>query len=58
MKIEIKSRLAAGNKNYHALGPTLKKRSISQSIKIRLYKTVIRPIVVYGAEAWTVTNKM
>jgi hypothetical protein len=25
MEIEIKSRLAAGNKSYHALGPILKK---------------------------------
>ena len=40
----------AGNKCYYALGPILKRRSISQSIKIRLYKTIIRPVVVYGAE--------
>ena len=33
------------------------KRSISQSIKIRLYKTVLRPAVIYGAETWTLTNK-
>jgi hypothetical protein len=46
MEIEIKSRLAAGNKSYHALEPILKKRSISQSIKICLYETVIRPIVI------------
>jgi len=36
----------------------LKRRSISQSIKIRLYKTIIRPVVTYGAETWTVTSKM
>jgi hypothetical protein len=46
--IEIKSKLAARNKCYYALGPILK-RSISQSIKIRLYKT-IRPVVIYGAD--------
>jgi hypothetical protein len=33
MEIKIKSRLAVGNKSYHALGPILKKkRSISQLI--------------------------
>jgi hypothetical protein len=53
---EIKSKLAAGNKCYYALGPILK-RSISQLIKIRLYKTIIRPVVIYGAETWTLTNK-
>ena len=36
----------------------LRRRSISQSIKIRLYKTTIRPTVTYGAETWTLTNKI
>jgi hypothetical protein len=58
IKTEIKTRLTAGNKCYHALGHILKKRYISQSIKVRLYKTVIRPTVAYGAETWTLTEKM
>jgi hypothetical protein len=57
INMEIKSKLAAGNKCYYALGPILKRRSISQSIKIHLYKTIIRPVVIYGAKAWTLTNK-
>jgi hypothetical protein len=28
-----------------------------QSIKIRLYKTIIRPAVTYGAGTWTGTNR-
>jgi hypothetical protein len=36
LEIEIKSRLTAGKKSYHTLGPMFKERSISQSIKIRL----------------------
>jgi hypothetical protein len=54
---KTKTRLSAGNKCYHALGRILKKRYISQSIKVRLYKTVIRPIVAYGAGTWTLTEK-
>ena len=50
--------VAVGNKCYYALGPILKRRSISQSIKIRLYKTIIRPAVPYGAETWTLTSKI
>jgi hypothetical protein len=42
---------------YYALGPILKRRSISQSIKIRLCKTFIRPAVTYGTETWTLTSK-
>jgi hypothetical protein len=33
MEIEIKSRLAAGNKSYHALGPILKKGFYSIQLK-------------------------
>jgi hypothetical protein len=57
METEIKSKIAVGNKCYYALGPVLK-RSIFQSIKIRLYKTIIRPAVIYGAETWTLTSKI
>ena len=57
IETEIKSKIAVGNKCYYALG-TILKRSISQSIKIRLYKTIIRPVVTYGAETWTLTSKM
>ena len=57
IETEIKSKIAFGNKCYYALGPILR-RSISQSIKIRLYKTIIRPVVTYGAETWTLTNKI
>ena len=47
---EIKIKTAVGNKCYYALGIILKRRSLSQSIKIRLYKTIIRPVVTYGPE--------
>jgi len=47
-----------GNKCYYALGPILKRKSISHSIKIRLYKTIIRPTVIYGTETRTLTSKI
>jgi hypothetical protein len=54
---DIKARNIAGNKCYRALGHLLKKRYITQSLKL-LYGTTIRLIVIYGAEFWTLTNKM
>ena len=57
IETEIKSKIATGNKSYHALRPILIKRSTSQAIKIRLYKTDIRPTVTYRAQTWTLTNK-
>ena len=58
IETKIKSKIAIGNKCYYALGPILRRRSISQSVKIRLYKTIICPAVIYGAETWTLTNKI
>jgi hypothetical protein len=55
IETQLKSKIAVGYKCYYALGPILKRRSISQSIKIRLY---IRPAVTYGAETWTLTSKI
>jgi hypothetical protein len=56
IETEMKSKIAVGNKCCYALGPILRRRSISQTIKIRLYKTIIRPAVTQGTETWTVTN--
>jgi hypothetical protein len=59
VQAEIKVRNTAGNihKSYHALGYLLKKRHITQQLRVGLYKPV-RPIVIYCAESWTLTNKM
>jgi hypothetical protein len=57
VETEIKAMIIAGNKCYHALDCILKKRYITYSLKVGLCKTV-RPIGTYGAELWTLTNKM
>jgi hypothetical protein len=58
VEAEIKVRITAGNKCCQALGHLLKKRYTTQALKAGLYKTIVRPIVTYGAESWTLTNKM
>jgi len=50
IETEIKSKIALGNKCYYALGLIIKRSSIFQSIRIRLYKTIVRAAVTYGAE--------
>ncbi|XP_073998627.1 repressed by TOR isoform X3 [Rhodnius prolixus] len=49
---EIKERLAAGSRCTFALNKILKSRNVSRKHKINVYKTVIRPIVLYASETW------
>jgi hypothetical protein len=58
VEAEIKASIIAGNKCYHVLGHLLKERYITQALRAGLYKTIIRPVVTYGAKSWTLTNKM
>jgi hypothetical protein len=47
---EIKSRLKSGNASYHPLQNLLSSSVLSKNIKIKVYRTVILPIVLYGCE--------
>jgi hypothetical protein len=54
---EIQRRTLAGNRTYFAAVSLFRSRLLSRATKIILYKTLIRPVVSYGAEAWTLTKK-
>jgi hypothetical protein len=54
---EIRRRILAGNRTYFTAISLFRNRLLSRTTKIRLYKTLIRPVVTYGAEAWTMTKK-
>ena len=45
------------NRTYFAAISLFRNRLLSRATKIRLYKTIIRPIVAYGAETWMMTKK-
>jgi hypothetical protein len=55
---DIKARMAVGNQSYYALTKIMKAREISKSTKLKIYKTIIRPIVMYGCDGWTVSKHM
>ena len=38
--------------------PILKDKFIPRECKITIYKTVCKPILLYGAETWTLTTKI
>jgi hypothetical protein len=52
---EIKSRLNIGNAYYYSVQNLLSSRLISKNLKIKIYKTVILPVVLYGSETWSVS---
>jgi hypothetical protein len=47
----------AGNRTYFAAISLFRNRPLSGATKIRLYKTLIRPVVKCGVETWTMTKK-
>jgi len=50
---EIQRRVLAGSRTYFAAISLFRSQLLSRATKIILYKTLIRPVVLYGAEAWT-----
>jgi hypothetical protein len=52
---EIKSRLNSGCACYHSVQNLLSSRRTSKNLKIKIYKTVIIPVVLYGFETWSFT---
>jgi hypothetical protein len=52
---EIRRRLNSGNACYHSVLNRLSSHLLSKNIKIRIYKTIILPMVLCGWETWSLT---
>ena len=52
---EIKSRLKSGNVCYHSLQNLLSSSLLSNNLKIKIYRTTILRVVLYGCETWSLT---
>jgi hypothetical protein len=52
---EIKSRLKSGNACYHSVQNLLSSSLLSRNVKIKIYRTIILPVVLYGCESWSLT---
>ena len=52
---EIKSRLKLGNACYYSVQSLSSSRLLSKNIKIKIYRTIILPVVSYGCETWSLT---
>jgi hypothetical protein len=56
-KEEIQERIAKGTKSMGGLLHILKSKSISRKVKERIYRTIRRPVVIYGSKAWKLNLK-
>jgi hypothetical protein len=57
MNIEIVERVVKGNKVYYANAKLIKSKLLKRSTKMKIYKMIIRPVVMYSSETWTLTAK-
>jgi hypothetical protein len=51
----VKEMIQAGNRAYFANLRLFKSKTVSRAAKLQVYKTLIGPVVTYGAETWTLT---
>ena len=52
---EIKSRLKSGNACYHSVQNLLSSSLLSKNVEIKIYRTIILSVVVYGCKTWSLT---
>jgi hypothetical protein len=52
---EIKIRLNSGNACYHSVQSLLSSRLLSRNVRVKVYKTIILPVVLYGCGTWSLT---
>jgi hypothetical protein len=57
MNIEIAERIVKGNKAYYANSKLIKSKFLKRNTKMKIYKTIIIPVVTYLSETWTLTAK-
>ena len=50
IQIEIKSRLKLGNACYYSVQNLMSSRLLSKNLKIKIYRSIILPVVFYGCE--------
>jgi hypothetical protein len=52
---EIKRRLNSGDACYDSVQKRLSSRLLSINVKMRIYRNIVLPVVLYGYETWSLT---
>ena len=53
----VRARVRAAWMRWREISGVICDKKMPRKLKVRLYKTVIRPIILYGAETWTMNKK-
>ncbi|VDP28332.1 unnamed protein product [Heligmosomoides polygyrus] len=56
--VEVKSRVSAAWSKWRSLTGVLCKKKIRERFKSKIYRAVIRPVAMYGAECWPATKEV
>ncbi|KAJ4444956.1 hypothetical protein ANN_06755 [Periplaneta americana] len=54
---EIKRRINMRNACYYSVEKLLSSSLLSKNLKVRIYKAVILPVVLFGCKTWTLTSR-
>ena len=53
---EINNGIALANRSYFGLMNILKAKNINRKYKVIIYKTLIKPVLMFGAETWVLSK--
>lgn len=56
VSLEVSQRIVKANRCYFGLRRHLRSSDLTRQTKCLLYKTLIRPVLTYGSETWTLTS--
>ena len=53
---EVKERIVLGSKVYYAKQKTFKNKLVSKKAKLKLYWSIIRPVITHASKTWVLKN--
>jgi hypothetical protein len=54
--VKINNRITLANRNYFGLVNILKAKNIKRKYKVIIYKTLVKPVLMYGLETWVLSK--
>jgi sorting nexin-29 len=53
VSIEVRKRILSAGRTFHGQRKTLRSQLLSRKKKLLIYKTLVRPVIMYASETWT-----